>query len=149
MQSQLFSDIIVRDLNKVKEEVSAYREDSHMWIIPDGVNNSGGTLALHLAGNIRHFIGHLLGQSGYERQRDMEFSARDLSREEILTALGHAIQDVKETMPRLDRPALESAFPSDVFGTGRSVEDILLVLTTHLSYHLGQLNYHRRMVSGR
>lgn len=147
MKSQLFADMLLRDLQKVKEEVSAYQEDSDLWAIPDGVKNSGGTLALHLAGNIRHFIGHLLGKTGYKRQRDLEFSARNISREDILSDLEQAMQVVKETLPLWDESALESTYPSDVFGANRSVEDILLVLTTHLSYHLGQLNYHHRIVS--
>lgn len=144
----LFSSIeqlFQRDLQKCIAEVQAYASDEQLWSIPPGVLNSGGTLALHLAGNLRHFVGYVLGGSNYLRNREREFNDRGLSREEVASQLAAASMAVNSTFLQLQNTDPNALFPDTTFGPDKTVEEILYVLLSHLSYHLGQLNYHRRI----
>ncbi|MEZ4928182.1 MAG: DUF1572 family protein [Saprospiraceae bacterium] len=135
-----------RDLLKVKEELGMYKQESDIWLIPTGINNSGGNLVLHLVGNLKHFIGATLGSSGYERQRDLEFSSKDVPRQQMLEMLDETISVVKTSLERLSNTDMEKNFPLEKHGSTVSNTHMLLHLLTHLNYHLGQLNYHRRLV---
>lgn len=139
--------MLLRELAALKREIEAFPTDAGPWESRPGVTNTSGTLALHCAGNIQHFIGARLGNSGYVRQRDLEFSRRDVPRRELLAELDRAI----EAVGRLDDVAmsdLPAVFP-DPFG-GKSVNtDVMLIhLAVHLGYHLGQVDYHRRITTG-
>lgn len=135
-----------RDINAFLKELRAIPE-SQLWVAPGGVSNSAGMLAQHLAGNLNHFIGHGLGATGYVRDRDSEFTNTGRSGAELALALESARNTVAEVLPRLDESLLEGPFPIPVrfqlntFG-------VLLQLHHHLSYHLGQINYLRRMMAG-
>ena len=72
--------LLERDLQALDREVNAYPDESSLWEVPEGITNSGGTLVLHLAGNIQHFLGARLADSGYVRDRAKEFSARGVPR---------------------------------------------------------------------
>ena len=72
------AEIFERDLNKVKQEISSYTDEKAIWKTIEGISNSAGNLALHICGNLRHFVGNTLGNSGYIRQRDLEFSSKDI-----------------------------------------------------------------------
>jgi len=139
--------VLVRDLTAVRSEVEAYPNDGDLWTLPDGLPNSGGTLALHLAGNLEHFIGALLGGTGYVRDRDAEFGARDAPREEIIARIDAAIATLRSVLGTLDARRLEEPFPQSVGGTTLPTGLFLTHLATHLAYHLGQLDYHRRVVT--
>lgn len=136
-----------RDLAKLREEIEAYKDEASLWSRYGELPNSGGNLALHLCGNLRHFLGAILGNSGYVRDRDAEFAMRDVPREEILTAIDETRQIVAATLPRLTANDLEGNYPIEVFGHPMTTEYFLIHLAGHLSYHLGQINYHRRTVS--
>lgn len=145
---------LLRDLDSLAEEIAAYPDDATVWALPAGAPNSAGTLALHLVGNLRHFVGATLGKSGYQRQRDVEFSTRDLPRGELLALIAAARAEVGATLVALDPSALDADFPlplpfseptqGHVVPTGR----FLVHLACHLAYHLGQVDYHRRLVTG-
>jgi len=66
MTPEFLARILVRDLNAVRRELEAYPDEQSVWALPPGVTNSGGTLAMHIAGNVQHFIGAVLGGSGYK-----------------------------------------------------------------------------------
>lgn len=136
-----------RDLAKLREEIEAYKDEASLWSRYGELPNSGGNLALHLCGNLRHFLGAILGNSGYVRDRESEFAMRDVPRDEILTAIDETRQIVAATLPRLTANDLEGNYPIEVFGHPMTTEYFLIHLATHLSYHLGQINYHRRTVS--
>ncbi|HMM78479.1 MAG TPA: DUF1572 family protein [Pyrinomonadaceae bacterium] len=136
-----------RDLAKLREEIEAYKDEASLWSRYGELPNSGGNLALHLCGNLRHFLGAVLGNSGYVRDRDAEFAMRDVPRDEILTAIDETRQIVAATLPRLTANDLEGNYPIEVFGHPMTTEYFLIHLAGHLSYHLGQINYHRRTVS--
>ncbi len=140
--------IYARELTTLRLEVEAYPSDADLWKLAPGIANSGGTLALHLAGNLQHFIGAILGGTGYRRNRDAEFGDRDVPRAVVLQRLDAAIQVVPKTVAELGPEVLDADYPDSVAGVRLNTADFLLHLASHLSYHLGQLDYHRRLVTG-
>lgn len=140
--------ILARDLRALRREVEAYPDDASLWQQPASVPNSAGTLVLHLSGNLRFFIGTQLGATGYVRDRDAEFSRRDLSRTELLSEIDAAARAVAETLGRLGDADLAAPFPVPIGQVRVNTMDFLLHLATHLTYHLGQIDYHRRAVVG-
>lgn len=140
--------ILVRDLAALARELEAYPSDEAVWATPPGAPNSAGTLALHLAGNLHHYFGAALGGSEYRRNREEEFGARDLPRSELLGRIAAAAAAVDEALDGLEPARLGETFPAE-FPHGRVVTGrFLLHLATHLAYHLGQVDYHRRLVTG-
>ena len=142
------STILLRDLAALRRELDAYPDDDSVWVLPAGLPNSAGTLTLHLCGNLRHFVGARLGGSSYIRDREREFSARGASREALRADIAEAEAAVQRVLPALDVAALAAPYPDAVanhtFGTG----DFILHLCSHFAYHLGQIDYHRRIVTG-
>jgi uncharacterized damage-inducible protein DinB len=135
-----------RDLSKLKDEIGLYADDSDLWKTDGAITNSAGNLTLHLIGNLRHFFGAVLGDTEYVRDRDKEFSDGGVSREELLAGIDQAAADVKSTLDRLTDEDLEKTYPIEVFGHPMTTEYFLIHLATHLNYHLGQINYHRRLL---
>lgn len=146
MSAKLLSEFYERDLLQVKEELKLYPDEKSIWKIPKGINNSTGTLCLHIAGNLLHFIGATLGNSNYIREREKEFSLRDISRQELLNQLDQALVVIRSVMPSLTDDQLQQNFPLEKHGKIVSTEHMLVHLLVHLGYHLGQINYHRRMI---
>ena len=140
--------LLARELATLRREVEAYPDDASLWAAVPGLTNSGGNLALHLCGNLRHFIGAGLGRTGYVRDRDAEFSAKGRSRAELLEEIGHAAADVEAALRDLDPARLGSPFPLAVGGIHPPTGRFLLHLLGHLAFHLGQLDYHRRAATG-
>ncbi len=140
--------IIRRDLQGLRRELLGYPEEADIWRTPPGVSNSAGTLALHLCGNLRHFIGAQLGGSGYMRNREGEFSLRNVPREEIFAQIDAAIAEVAAALAVFPPEKLETEYPLAIGGVRLQTRDWLLHLITHLAYHLGQVDYHRRLVTG-
>ncbi len=140
--------VLLRELRTLRDELDAYPDDASVWHCPPGIENSAGTLTLHLVGNLRHFIGARLGGADYVRDRDEEFSARDLSRDELRTRIAAAMTEVDGALANLDPAALTTQFPDPVGGVRLATGQFLLHLTAHCGYHLGQLDYHRRVVTG-
>jgi hypothetical protein len=140
--------LIERELESFKREINAFPDDASIWTTPPGVSNSAGTLALHIAGNLQHFIGARLGASGYVRDRDAEFARRGVSRAELLAELDRARERVHETLTNVSADSLPEAFPEPVGGRTLRSEDFLVQLAVHLAYHLGQADYHRRITTG-
>lgn len=137
-----------RELVSLRKEIEAYPSDPDLWKPVPGISNSGGTLALHLAGNLRHFIGAVLGGTGYRRNRDAEFAARDLSRAELIREVDDAIAVVDRTFAGLTDAILTTDYPEKVANVRLKTGDFLVHLESHLAYHLGQVDYHRRMATG-
>ncbi|MEZ4455992.1 MAG: DUF664 domain-containing protein [Gemmatimonadales bacterium] len=147
MQQEWIATILIRELETTKQELAAFPDEAAVWATRPGVTNSAGTLALHLAGNLQHFIGAMLGHSGYVRHRDREFGDRDVSRAELTAALDRAIDSIRTTFAKpID---LDAEFPEAVGGAFRvATGDMLLQLVSHTGFHLGQLGYLRRILTG-
>ena len=140
--------VFVRDAKSLKDELLAYPQESQIWALPPGVKNSAGTLVLHLTGNLRHFVGAQFGGTGYVRDRDAEFSRRDVPRAELLAECDAALDAVARGFAVLTDEMLATPFPVQLAGATLPTGLALLHMATHLSYHLGQIDYHRRLVTG-
>jgi hypothetical protein len=140
--------VLLRDLDALAAQVRAYPTDADVWAPVPGITNPGGTLAIHLSGNLRAFVGAELGQSGYVRDREAEFSTRGLSRAEILDRVAAARLEVDRALSALPESVLEQPFTPDVGGAKLTIGQLLLHLVAHLAYHLGQVDYHRRALTG-
>lgn len=140
--------ILKRELASLRKELEAYEREEDIWQVPPGVSNSAGTLALHLAGNLQHFFGAVLAGSGYVRDREREFSARGASRAELLREVDAAVAAIDRTAPRLTPEVLAAEYPEPVAKVRLNTADFLVHLASHLAYHLGQVDYHRRLVTG-
>lgn len=140
--------VIGRELRTIERELEAYQTDEQVWALPPGLPNSAGTLALHAAGNLLHFVGAVLGGTSYVRDRDAEFQRRGVPRTELVAGLRDAERVVQETLGRLAPEALERPFPQPVLNRRQNTGEFLLHLATHLAYHAGQVDFHRRIVTG-
>jgi uncharacterized damage-inducible protein DinB len=141
--------VIGRELDRVADEISAYRDERNLWVTQGAQRNAPGTLALHLAGNLQHYIGAGLGDTGYVRDRAAEFNDRDVPREELLARLREARDTTVRVLSELDE---------ETFVTGRcavelpeayvdmTVRALVIHLTWHLGWHEGQIYYHRLAV---
>ena len=145
--TEYLSRCYIRDLEKLRSEIEQYPNDDALWIKAGAIPNSGGNLALHIIGNLNHFIGAVLGNSGYVRDRDREFSDSGISRESIIADVNSLIAVVRETLAHIEPETLSETFPINIFGEPETKEYILIHLLTHLNYHLGQIDYHRRLIN--
>ncbi|CAH0184929.1 hypothetical protein SRABI27_01351 [Pedobacter sp. Bi27] len=134
------------DLNKLKSEIESYKNEANLWIIDKSIANSAGNLCLHLIGNLNTYIGATLGGSNYIRNRELEFSLRDVPKQELTNMIEATIIVVNETLGKITEEQLNSEYPMLVFQEKTSTEFFLVHLATHLAYHLGQINYHRRLL---
>lgn len=139
--------VLVRELRALRREVEAYPDEAAIWVVPEGISNSCGTLVLHLVGNLRTYVGKQVGGDAYERDRPREFAARNLSRAELLREIDATIAAVDGAMPKLTAETLAARYPLAVGPVTVNAQDFLLHLAVHLGYHLGQVDYHRRLVT--
>jgi len=135
-----------RDVLKLKTEIGSYHDEKKLWETVPGISNSGGNLCLHLLGNLQHYIGAILGNSGYMRNRPEEFSQKNIAVAELVAKLDHVALLIPQTIRSLATETLAKEYPEKVFDYSMTIEYFLLHLLAHLNYHLGQINYHRRMV---
>ena len=140
--------LLLRDLETFRREVELYPDDAALWKTLPGLSNPGGNLALHAAGNLLHFIGAILGGSGYVRDRDAEFNRRSGTRTEVAGELNRALDVVGPVLGGLTDTDLSQPFPEFVGGRRFITGDFLLHLSTHLAFHLGQIGYLRRALTG-
>ncbi len=140
--------VITRELRALVREVQAYPDDASVWRTFPGVANSAGTLVLHLAGNIQYYIGTKLGGDKYVRDRAEEFARRGVPQRELLAEIDRAIAATERALPKVTDKTLAADFPEAVGGRLIRTSEFLLHLAVHLGWHLGQLDYHRRMVTG-
>ena len=140
--SLLFS----RDLQKAANEIKAYKKDENIWHTDGQISNSAGNLALHICGNLQHFIGAILGDTGYVRERDREFSDKDQAQNKLIELIWYTEEVVIDVLKGLDDEKLTTEYPIGVAGRKWKTDAFLLHLLSHLNYHLGQINYHRRLL---
>ena len=135
-----------RDILKLKTEISAYTDEQKLWLTAGEISNSAGNLCLHLLGNLQHYIGHVLGNTSYVRDRPLEFSRKNVGRDDMVYEIDHTRHVVVSTLQSLPEETLMKMYPENVMGQEMTTEYFLLHLLAHLSYHLGQINYHRRLL---
>jgi uncharacterized damage-inducible protein DinB len=149
MLRKVLIELYERDLGKLKDEIQQYADEADLWKTGEGITNSAGNLCLHLTGNLKHFLGAVLGGTGYVRERDAEFANKNVSRSEMLADIDATLDVVRSTLAGLVENDFDKPYPIEVFGHPMTTGYFLVHLTTHFNYHLGQINYHRRLVAGR
>lgn len=137
-----------RDLKKLSEEISHFRNPANLWVVKPGITNSAGNLVLHLTGNLNYLIGATLGNTGFVRDRDREFSEKGLSAESLIEETQKVIPVVRRSIELLTAEDLQKEFPIAIGGKVYSTETMLIFLLAHFNYHLGQINYLRRILEG-
>jgi uncharacterized damage-inducible protein DinB len=147
MLNKILSELYERDLNKLREEIEQFTDETDLWTTSGGITNSAGNLCQHLTGNLRHFFGSVLGGSGYVRDRDAEFAEKGTTKADLLADIDAAAASVKDTLSKLTDDDFAKTYPIDVFGHPMTTGYFLVHLTTHFNYHLGQINYHRRLLA--
>ncbi|OYU84074.1 MAG: DinB superfamily protein [Flavobacterium sp. BFFFF2] len=135
-----------RDLNRVIHELNQYQTEMNIWRIEKNISNSAGNLTLHLIGNLSTYIGKEIGKTDYIRNRPLEFSETNVSRDELIDKLNQTIIVIKNALTHMTDGDLSKEYPVLVFSEMTSTDYLLVHLTTHLAYHLGQINYHRRLI---
>lgn len=146
MLTKILEELITRDLSTLKREIEQFETEADMWLVRGDIPNSAGNLCLHLVGNLRYFFGTVLASTEYVRDRDREFSNRNVSRAELLAGIDAAAADVSAALRGLTEEDLAENYPIDVFGRPMTTAFFLTHLASHLGYHLGQINYHRRLL---
>lgn len=137
--------LYAKSLDMLSHEIEAYWDEDNLWLKEGQVNNSAGTLCLHLCGNLQHFIGATLGNTGYVRNRTAEFEMQ-MTREELLLEIQLTKSVVETTLANLSVETTQKFYPLEVFGFPMTVSYFLIHLHGHLNYHLGQITYHRRLL---
>ena len=143
---QSLAKLFERDLDLLAQEVSAYQKEEKLWELSGSINNTAGNLCLHLCGNLQFFIGNVLGKSGYKRNREAEFNDKDIPTGTLLSMIQETKKAVSSSLYAFDPNLLEMEYPMQVFGKPMTTSFFLIHLAGHLNYHLGQINYHRRLL---
>ena len=134
------------DLNKLITELKLYKDEENIWRIEKNISNSAGNLSLHLIGNLHTFIGKEIGKTNYIRNRELEFSQKNVSRATLINSINDTIEMVKKSLLYLSDEGLKNDYPILKFSKVETNEYLLVHLIKHLTYHLGQINYHRRLI---
>ena len=143
---QTLQKLFKRDLEKLRQEILAYKDENNLWKVEKGIANSAGNLCLHLVGNLNAYIGAEIGNTGYTRHRDLEFSQKNIPQKELVKMIEDTMIVVEEGLDILSEEDLEKEYPMLVFKEKTSTGYFLVHLSVHLGYHLGQVNYHRRLL---
>lgn len=138
--------LFLRDLEKLKTELGIYQSEQNIWLIDKQIVNTAGNLCLHLIGNLNTYIGAELGKTGYIRNRPLEFSSGPVPRAELLKRIDETSRMIAATFDQLNDEQMAEEYPQEVSGGKVSTGYFLTHLATHLAYHLGQINYHRRLL---
>lgn len=135
-----------RDLNKLITEIELYKEEENIWRVEKGISNSAGNLTLHIIGNLHTFIGKEIGKTTYVRNRELEFTQMNVPRKELIDSINVTIEMVKKSLTSITNEDLKKDYPILKFSKVETNEYLLVHLINHLTYHLGQINYHRRFI---
>jgi uncharacterized damage-inducible protein DinB len=149
MLTEILIQLYERDLNKLKAEIEQYADEAHLWKTAERITNSGGNLCQHLTGNLKHFVGSVVGESGYVRNRDAEFSNKGVTKDDLIADIDATRETVLSALAKLTDEDLAKTYPIEVFGQQMTTGYFFTHLTTHFNYHLGQINYHRRLLTGK
>jgi uncharacterized damage-inducible protein DinB len=146
MLIETLQSLFTRDLSRLRIEIESYKREENIWKTEGSITNSAGNLCLHLVGNLNTYIGKEIGKTAYVRNRELEFSLKNIFRAELLDKIDDTIRVVDAALGNLDESDLALEYPVLVFEEKTSVGYLLVHLATHLTYHLGQINYHRRLI---
>ena len=146
MIKDTLKELFIRDLEKLKQEIEAYQNEEKIWYIENSILNSAGNLCLHLVGNLNAYIGAEYGETGYVRNRVDEFALKDVPRAELVDKIEKTITMIGKTFDMISEDQLNEKYPGEIVLKDASTEYFFVHLAMHLGYHLGQVNYHRRLL---
>lgn len=135
-----------KELKTLITELESYKDEENIWRTDRGISNSAGNLSLHLIGNLHAFIGKEIGKTNYVRNRELEFSQKDVSRATLINSINETIVMIRESLLLLSDEGLKNDYALMKFSKAETNEYLLVHLLKHLTYHLGQINYHRRLI---
>jgi len=138
--------LYTRDLDRLYKEIELYNDEAVLWEVVEGINNCGGNLCLHIVGNLNYFIGAILGGTGYVRNREFEFSAVGVPQEAMLRDISATKKMITSVLESITSTDLSKQYPINVLGKEMTIGLFLIHLDGHLTYHMGQINYHRRIL---
>ncbi len=147
MLKEILTELYERDLSKLKEEIELYADEADLWKVSGNIINPAGNLCLHMTGNLKHFFGAILGNTGYVRDRDAEFATKNVAKGELLQGIEEAKTVVLTTLEKLTDEDYAKTYSIEVFGKPMTTGFFLTHLATHLNWHLGHINYHRRLLA--
>lgn len=146
MTKDILKELIIRDLEKLKIEIEAYQNEQKIWVIEKNILNSAGNLCLHLVGNLNTYISAEYGKTYYVRNREAEFALKDVPRAELVDKIEKTIVVISETFDMMSEDQLNEIYPAEIFIKNKTTGYFFVHLIMHLGYHLGQINYHRRLL---
>lgn len=142
----LYKDLFMRYLDQLREEICAIKSEEEIWERKGSINNPPGVLCVHLCGNLKHFIGAVIGNTGFERKREHEFEVENVPRGELLSEIEITRSIVETEFDNLEDKVLNNVYPSAQFGDDVTYSYALSRLISHFAYHVGQINYFRRTI---
>jgi hypothetical protein len=145
MLNNILANFYERDIRKLIEEINLFKNEEDIWKTAGSVKNSCGNLALHIIGGLNYLIGTTLAQTNYVRNREQEFIRKDVERKELVAQLEALISLINQALTALTAE-MEAEFPIFFDKPKASVSYVLMQLLAHLNYHLGQVNYLRRVL---
>lgn len=146
MLNTVLANFYGRDIRKFIEEINLFKDEKNLWRTEGSIKNSSGNLALHIIGGLNHFFGTVLAHTNYVRNRDQEFLQKDVERKVLVTQLEELIPLINETLNARTPEDMEAEFPHFFDKPGTTTSYVLVQLLAHLNYHLGQVNYLRRVL---
>jgi len=147
MITTILIDLYGKELDKLKNEINTYESDDLIWKQADGIQLTGGNLCLYMAGNLQHYIGAMIGDSGYIRNKEAELKAKNVSRERLMEEIENTRQVVVDTLEQVSKAELLKIFPTKDFEEPVTTEYYLVHLLNNFCYHLGQIHFHRKQAS--
>lgn len=146
---EILNGIFKRELEKLEDEINSFSDETMIWKTSGEIKNSAVNLTLHLCGNLQHFIGAVLGKTEYIRNRDAEFSSKDISRQNLIIEIKKTADSISKSLAVLNEKDLQKIYPQNFLPKEVTAEYFLIHLISHFSYHLGQINYLRRILQSK
>ncbi len=143
---EALKEILLREIAKLEAEINSFPDEQLLWKTSGELKNSAGNLCLHLCGNLQHFIGAELGKTGYVRNRDAEFAAKNISKGKLVEEIQATKKSVNRTLEKLSEDDLRKIYPQNFIPKEVTTAYFLVHLVAHFNYHLGQINYLRRIL---
>jgi len=137
-----------RELTRLRQQIEAFPNDETLWQTLPGITNPAGNLVLHLEGNLREYIGRQLGKLPYQRTRDLEFNTKGLSQRDLLVRIDELHKTIPPVIEGLTHEQMDAQYPEQVLGVPMTVQMFVIHLCGHLNWHLGQIDYVHRILTG-
>ena len=146
MTNSEIASLYERDISKLMEEINSFKNEETLWKTCGTIKNSAGNLALHIIGGLNYLIGAILSNTGYIRNRDQEFTNKGISRTVITEQLQQLVIMINKSVAQLTPGQMMSPYPIFFDKENATISYVLTQLLLHLNYHLGQINYLRRVL---